>query len=233
MYFLFGHIFTIIVDVFRQLQNNNNTSEKNILDVAITLIPPGASCEDDRSRWCPRAPSKWQLERNIKLGNPTPMSEQVSKFAHILSVDGVGCADRLKSLLMSSSVLYKQDSSYREFWYADLIDGIHYKLVNNNFSNIIDVFKDVVPNSKENKDLMIKIILNANDYASTFLTKKAHMCYLRELIKTDSRKFDPKISCVASNNALPLHKWVYIQSKNIKKASQNHANETVFKTKNA
>jgi hypothetical protein len=75
-------------------------------------------------------------ELNISTGAAIQMANQVKQYRYLINVDGVGCADRFGTLLGSSSAVVKQESPLREYFYDDLIPGVHYIPVRNDFSNL-------------------------------------------------------------------------------------------------
>ena len=117
------------------------TAEKQWLDVNITKVPEGAPCAHDRQQWCHDAPSTWVKTMNLSVGSQSvymSMKTQVREYTSVISVDGVGCADRLKALLSSQSLVFKQTSSMYEFWYTDLRPWKHFVPVRQDFSDLVE-----------------------------------------------------------------------------------------------
>lgn len=119
-------------------QRNLHKGLHRMVNFSLTSIPSGAPCIDMRERWCPGGPEKWLNESGVffQEGARTSMSQQTSGYRYIMSVDGVGCADRLGTLLSSMSAVLKQDSEYEEFWYKDLKAGKHFIQIKNDFTNL-------------------------------------------------------------------------------------------------
>jgi hypothetical protein len=164
-------------------------------------VPPAASCKEDRREWCIGAPAQWLRELNISLGASMSMAKQVEQHRYLITVDGVGCADRFGTLLGSSSAILKQISPYVEFWYSDLVPGVHYIPVRSDFSNL----SAAVAEAESDGSAVQRMVLAANAYAQRFRTQRAKIAYLQALLKVYAARLHG--DCRAPSNALPYDEW--------------------------
>ena len=153
------------------------------LNFSLTGVPDGAPCENDRKTWCPAAPSEWLKKSQSYLGGVSDqmsLRDQVNQFKYILSVDGVGCAYRLRNLLCSSSVVVKQESPYKEFWYDDIGHEVEIMTTARNFEGLESTVS-LLSNTSAKQH--ISRISNSNAYCKSRLSEEAVSLYLVTLIK--------------------------------------------------
>lgn len=165
-----------------------NFSMSHLTDIAMTLIPEGAPCDFSRRQWCAGAPQIWaeQNELNLSMSSRMPMEESIKIYRYILSIDGVGCADRLPALLSSASLIFVVESPFQEFWYSDLRPYQHYIPVKRDLSNLIE---QVQWANSQPLDLLLTIISNANRFVDEFLGTSSLLCYYTEAFREYALKF--------------------------------------------
>jgi hypothetical protein len=147
------------------------------------------------------APAQWLRELNISLGSLISMADQVEHNRYLINVDGVGCANQFGTLLGSSSAVVKQNSPYLEFWYRDVIPGVHYIPVMNNFSNL----SAAVAEAEADGAAAQRMVLAANAYAQRYRTHGAKIAYLQALLKVYGARLHGE--CRAPSNAIPYDEW--------------------------
>ena len=170
-------------------------------------VPKGAPCADDRSKWCLGAPSEWMLRTPSINGTVVPLANQIDHFRYLLSVDGVGCADRFPQLLASSSAALKQVSPYREFWYSDIVEGKHFFPVDSDFSNLTAT---VAAAEVDGGKTARKVVLAANDYVQKYLSDDARVCYLHTVLTTYADRLHnggATTGCSPPADAIPYDLW--------------------------
>lgn len=142
-------------------------------DACITKVPSEAPCEYQRSRWCPGAPARWVTQFNIPTCHRLSLSEQIRRFKFVLSVDGVGCADRLDDLLHRGACIIKQQSPFKEYWYNILEPGRHYVDVNRALKDIDQTILDETTTGN-----CTRMSAAAIDFAQQYLTPERHVDHL-------------------------------------------------------
>jgi hypothetical protein len=180
--------------------------EKSWFDVSLTGVSSGAPCENNREAWCPDGPTNWLRQTGLKIrgkGDMMSLYDQVNNYKYILSVDGVGCAYRLRNLLCSSSVVVKQDSSYKEFWYDDIQHQREFIQLTHNF---VDLSTTIGILSKASHEHHLSIINHANSYCKKFLNEVAMSYYIVSLIKAYSLKTSCD-TCDLPQGAQPWKLW--------------------------
>lgn len=156
------------------------------VDVALTSVPEGAPCDNTRKAWCAGIPAKW-VSRSDLLVNATervPLEESLARYRYILSVDGVGCADRVPTLLSSANLVFIVASDFHEFWYADLVPFKHYIPVKKDLSDLLDVIQWV---NDQTEETLLDIVARANKYVKTFLSTEAMKCYYVHVLQKYAR----------------------------------------------
>lgn len=91
------------------------------------------------------------------------------KYKVIVSLEGNDVATNLKWIMASNSIALSPRLRY-ETWFMEskLIENEHFVLLDDDFSNLLDV----IDNLKSNEKLAKQIIKNANEYASVFFDKE-------------------------------------------------------------
>ena len=188
-----------------QKLNSLDEALKKKVDIQLTHVADGAVCPHS-SRWCANLPSLWAENYNLRMGGShveMSMKEQTQQFRYILSVDGVGCADRLRILLGSSSVVLKQDSEYEEFWYKDIAPGKHYLRVDGNFDGFDRTLLRI---QKRTYRVDRAIIRKANALVHEKLSHPTlNEAYLDSLLKKYSTRSD---GCMQPDDALSIPQWL-------------------------
>ena len=155
------------------------SNESKFVDIAMTGVPDGAPCDNTRARWCPGLPDKWVTDYGLKKGEYFSMIRAANTYRYILSVDGVGCADRLPALLSSNMVVFKAESRLEEFWYYDLVPFVHYIPVKSDFSDLTSKIRAVLSLSLSHQK---QIVASANQYVQLYLSEDSLDCYMTVLL---------------------------------------------------
>ena len=188
----------------RLLQHANRSKLTNI---ACTLLPKGAESASVRGKWHAGGPELWMSQHHLPAcsrANKINMEAQ-QQYRYLIVPNGVGCADRLKQLLSSSSVVLLQDSELCEFWQHDLKPYRNYVPVDRDFANLESQIEWA-----EARPAQMKAIIQRNQlYASKFLTSRPQLCYLAILLARYAALFDPGSTPYAGSQtyAAAMSKW--------------------------
>ena len=166
-------------DLFERYQHRSKYT-----DVRMTSVPGFSPCDSTRVKGCHgmgSGPPKWVKDRGLELDKRgyLSMDTQTAEFRYVLTADGVGCADRLRQLLVAPVAVIKQESALEEFWYADLQPYEHYIPTANNFS---DLESQVRWAEEQPASTLLDMVQKANEYANTFLNQDGFDCFLGELL---------------------------------------------------
>lgn len=156
------------------------------LDACVTKVPHGAPCPSDRAKWCSGAPIRWLNKFNIPTCARLSLAEQLRRYRLLLSVDGVGCADRLENLFQCGACIVKQNSPLKEYWYKHLQPNWHYREAEKELGNI-----ETVVNQTLNCSLLRQ---NAKLLADKYLTPEQHLRFLARTINAYRKPFWDKWS---------------------------------------
>lgn len=78
----------------------------------------------------------------LRAGEGAIPREEMVEYKYILDIDGYGATwDATAWKLNSGSVLLKTDSIYRQWFYDRMVEGVHYIRVNDDFSNLQEIFE--------------------------------------------------------------------------------------------
>jgi len=164
---------------------NEFSAKHDYVDISMTGVPDGAPCDERRTRWCPGLPAKWVEKYKLKKGEYVTMKSAANTHRYVLSVDGVGCADRLPALLSSNMIVFKSQSELKEFWYRDLVPNKHYIPIKPDFSDLISKVK-VVRGWKVGDQK--RMIASANEYVRENLSEASLDCYMFTLLRAYALK---------------------------------------------
>jgi hypothetical protein len=113
------------------------------------------------------------------LGDFVSMKEH-AKYKYLIDVDGwVSTWPRCYQLLLSNSVMLKQEDCYIQWFYRGIIPYEHYVPIANDLSDIFEQFKW----AKENDILVENIAKNATDFANVWLSHEGIFVYLYKLLE--------------------------------------------------
>ncbi|CAF4512686.1 unnamed protein product, partial [Didymodactylos carnosus] len=90
-----------------------------------------------------------------------------------ISIDGTVTAYRYPYLLTGSSLILKQDSSYYEHYYADLIPYKHYISIKKDLSDLLEKLKW----ARENDEEVQRIIKRAQRFSQKHSLPNHILCY--------------------------------------------------------
>lgn len=206
----------------KRRQQSMGPSDRSLVDVELTGVPDGAPCMGRREIWCAGAPRRWVEELGLRVAGKNAsmtMSAQVERYRYILSADGVGCADRLKMLLASSSAVMVQASPYREFWYSDLQPNVHFIPVDAAFGNLTAA----VRRSEASHSSALRVVRSANAYVHRYMTPAATSCYFRTLLRDYGEHTSANGACDVPSGALPWEEWLRQAKKATRKYNDNKA----------
>ena len=149
----------------------------------------GDACLVQR-QWQPNGPRRWSLAYALPhctKNNRISMAQQ-QLFRYLIVPNGVGCADRLKQLLSSSSVVLLQKSELSEFWQRDIQPYRHYLPVASNFANL----EAQIAWAEQRPHRMEAMVARNNAYAAKYLISKAQLCYIAVLLEKYAALFPSK-----------------------------------------
>jgi hypothetical protein len=113
------------------------------------------------------------------FGDFVSMTEHV-RYKYLIDVDGNTCTwPRCYELLLSNSVMFKQESNDIQWFYLGIIPYEHYVPCANDLSDIFDKFQW----AKENDILVEKIAKNATDFALHWLSQESVFLYAYRLLE--------------------------------------------------
>lgn len=90
-----------------------------------------------------------------------------------MNIDGTVAAYRFPYLLAGDSLVFKQESKYYEFFYKDLVPGLHYVPVKSDLSDLVDKINW----AKEHDEDGLKIVKHARQFARDNLLPRDILCY--------------------------------------------------------
>lgn len=71
------------------------------------------------------------------------------QYKYQLNIDGTVAAYRLPYLLAGDSLVFKQESKYYEYFYSQLVPGIHYIPVKHDLGDLVEKVKWAKENDEE------------------------------------------------------------------------------------
>ncbi len=114
---------------------------------------------------------------------------------YLLNVDGHSAAYRFAMLLGVDSLVFKQASRHREWFYASVRPGVHYLPVLQNRTDVLDQVAWAEARPRE----AAAIVANANRFALTYTTYYARVVYwiyvlqaYRDLVEGQGRYFETR-----------------------------------------
>ncbi|GAX76169.1 hypothetical protein CEUSTIGMA_g3613.t1 [Chlamydomonas eustigma] len=127
---------------------------------------------------------------DVKSSPKIPMLKH-AQYKYLLHLDGQALSSRVDLLLPLNSLLFKEESGYKSFYYHLLKPEVHY----------IPVWKktpdDIVPAlewAKAHDKEAQKIAESAQDFALKYLNKRARTCYWYKLLVEFSKLLKYKVS---------------------------------------
>jgi len=148
---------------------------------------------------------EFAIERNpnLKFVAPVPIPEH-AKFKYLLHLDGTTCSNRLLKLLMLGSVVLKQESPYKEYFYSALRPYEHYvpfsrdRCSHRNLTAAITWLR-------ENDEEARAIARRGQEFARRLLSIDAAACYWQRLLAVYGalQAFDPRLEVKLSD----FHPW--------------------------
>lgn len=114
------------------------------------------------------------------IKNKMRMEEQIL-YKMILNVDGNSLADRFPHQLVSNSVILKQDSVHMEYWYEELIPGVHYVPIANDLSDLIPTIESFLSGNQPRE--LKKIMDAGTEFVLRRLDSQNCWCYWTSLLE--------------------------------------------------
>lgn len=105
------------------------------------------------------------------------------QYKYQLNIDGTVAAYRFPYLLAGNALVFKQDSSFYEYFYKKLKPMHHYVPVNRDLSNLVEKIQW----AKQNDEVARKIARQAQQFANEHLTPDKVLCYHVTLLKVNSK----------------------------------------------
>ena len=134
--------------------------------------------------WAPYHPTKVlsaaQIRATAGLHRRRVEVEELSKFKALLHLPGASSGSYSRSLqyqLTAGAALLKYDNPYREFYYSEMLEGVHYLSVN--LTSVGDVWEWL----RENDDAAAALGAGALKFASTHLRAAHISAYWRALFR--------------------------------------------------
>ncbi|XP_012231666.1 protein O-glucosyltransferase 2-like isoform X2 [Linepithema humile] len=121
------------------------------------------------------------------------------KYKYQLNIDGTVAAYRFPYLLTGDSLVFKQESKYYEFFYKDLVPGLHYVPVKSDLSDLVDKIKW----AKEHDEDGLKIVKSARQFARDNLLPRDILCYYTVLFHEWSKRLKSKIEVLNNMEEVP------------------------------
>lgn len=94
-------------------------------------------------------------------------------------MDGTVAAYRFPYLLVSDSLVFKQDSNYYEHFYSDIEEWKHFTPVKKDLSDLVEKIKWAISNDVE----ALRIAKTSQSYARNNLLPQHIFCYHMQLLK--------------------------------------------------
>lgn len=114
-------------------------------------------------------------------------------FRYLIDVDGNSCCySRTYWILLSNSLMLKQISCHRQWFYRGLVPYQHFIPVAHDLSNLCEQYHWCVSHD----ETAHQISQNATHFALNYLGYESNLCYFEELLKSYARlqNFEPQIN---------------------------------------
>jgi hypothetical protein len=123
------------------------------------------------------------------IANHVPHGDLI-KYKYLINVDGNGCSWlRLPYIMYTGSVLFKQETKKKQWFYKHMIPYVHYVPVKKDFSDLAEK----IVWAKNNDQLCKNISLNARKFFDDHLTRFHMYEFLINTIRIYSLNFDYEI----------------------------------------
>lgn len=109
----------------------------------------------------------------------------ILQYKYMINVDGTVAAYRFPFLLAGNSVVFKQDSKYKEHFYDDLVPWEHYIPVKRDLSDLVERIQW----AKENDETVRQIAMAGQRFAQSNLMPQNIYCYHAALFHVRTSKF--------------------------------------------
>ncbi|XP_029663410.1 protein O-glucosyltransferase 2-like isoform X1 [Formica exsecta] len=121
------------------------------------------------------------------------------KYKYQLNIDGTVAAYRFPYLLAGDSLVFKQESNYYEFFYKDLIPGLHYVPVKSDLSDLVEK----IMWAKGHDEDGLKIVKSARQFARDNLLPRDILCYYTVLFHEWSKRLKSKVEILDNMEEVP------------------------------
>jgi hypothetical protein len=123
------------------------------------------------------------------------IDEQLHNFQFIVSVDGVGCADRLEDLFHKGACIIKQSSPLKEYWYNALVQQEHF-LEATQLADIDDIVRRYYGTCNYLQG-------NAKRFAHEYLGSEHHLVHLANALNSYSATLRDNVYIQTPSKLLP------------------------------
>ncbi|XP_020295225.1 KDEL motif-containing protein 1-like isoform X2 [Pseudomyrmex gracilis] len=133
-----------------------------------------------------------------------PAQNQVSlfhffKYKYQLNIDGTVAAYRFPYLLAGDSLVFKQESKYYEFFYKELVPGLHYVPVKRDLSDLVDKINW----ARNHDEDALKIARLARQFSRDNLLPSDILCYYTVLFHEWSKRLKSKVEILDDMEEVP------------------------------
>ncbi|EFJ50044.1 hypothetical protein VOLCADRAFT_89007 [Volvox carteri f. nagariensis] len=140
-----------------ELQRRGHPGAAQMLDTGITQ-------NDQKKRF------KTKLVPEISM-------HEHARWKYLLATDGTTASSRLGKLLVTNSVVLKEDSVWIEYYYRSLVPNVHY--VPFNKDNVLQVLKQL----RSDAPRCHRTAAAAQHFAFTFLSQRSKTLYVRQALR--------------------------------------------------
>eukprot|EP00195_Chlamydomonas_chlamydogama_P008851 CAMPEP_0202897950 /NCGR_PEP_ID=MMETSP1392-20130828/6577_1 /ASSEMBLY_ACC=CAM_ASM_000868 /TAXON_ID=225041 /ORGANISM="Chlamydomonas chlamydogama, Strain SAG 11-48b" /LENGTH=391 /DNA_ID=CAMNT_0049583727 /DNA_START=248 /DNA_END=1424 /DNA_ORIENTATION=- len=131
---------------------------------------------------------------DIRSAPKLPLTEH-ARYKYLLHVDGQALSSRMEQLLPMNSLVFKEESGYRTFYYHLLKPMVHYVPV---WKDTPDDMLDMLAWAKQHDVEAKKIAQAGQELALKYLNKRARACYWYRLLVEFSKLLRYKPSLAAT-----------------------------------
>lgn len=139
------------------------------------------------------------FEQEGLMGERKTYDEQM-QHQMVVVVDGNSVADRFAEQLAMGSAVFKVESQHREFWYDDLVPGVHYVSIKSDVSDLLDHLAQAEKSSESLKE----IARRGSVFIRRRLSKDSLGCYWVQVLKAYASHFAGPIDPLTAHKC-PQH----------------------------
>lgn len=121
------------------------------------------------------------------------------QYKYQINIDGTVAAYRFPYLMAGAGLIFKQHSKYYEHFYKSLEKDVHYLLVQNDLSDLVETIKW----AEEHQRQAEAIAKNAQDFAVHNLLPQNIICYYTVLLNEFSKRITSDIKVLDGMEQVP------------------------------